>query len=161
MEVNNILIVDDDEDIRNLFRKCAEKFNVQTMFASDGMEAFQKFTNQEFELVITDLKMPKMNGIEFIKRVRELPRKSKFPFMIITSNIKEFELKIAMLEQVNVLEKFVRLNQTKNEIQNKLEQLRALDNDLKISVALAESSSIGVDTEEDYLAIKKIMEYKR
>ncbi|MDB2341868.1 3-deoxy-manno-octulosonate cytidylyltransferase [Candidatus Pelagibacter sp.] len=63
--------------------------------------------------------------------------------------------------QVNVLEKFVRLNQTKNEIQNKLEQLRALDNDLKISVALAESSSIGVDTEEDYLAIKKIMEYKR
>ena len=65
------------------------------------------------------------------------------------------------LYQVNVLEKFVRLNQTKNEIQNKLEQLRALDNDLKISVALAESSSIGVDTEEDYLAIKKIMEYKR
>ena len=65
------------------------------------------------------------------------------------------------LYQVNVLEKFVRLKQTKNEIQNKLEQLRALDNDLKISVALAESSSIGVDTEEDYLAIKKIMEYKR
>ena len=65
------------------------------------------------------------------------------------------------LYQVNVLEKFVKLNQTKNEIQNKLEQLRALDNDLKISVALAESSSIGVDTEEDYLAIKKIMEYKR
>ena len=65
------------------------------------------------------------------------------------------------LYQVNVLEKFVRLNQTKNEIQNKLEQLRALDNDLKISVALAESSSIGVDTEEYYLAIKKIMEYKR
>ena len=68
---------------------------------------------------------------------------------------------MAYIYQVNVLEKFVRLNQTKNEIQNKLEQLRALDNDLKISVALAESSSIGVDTEEDYLAIKKIMEYKR
>ena len=65
------------------------------------------------------------------------------------------------LYQVNVLEKFVSLNQTKNEIQNKLEQLRALDNDLRISVALAKSSPIGVDTEEDYLAIKKIMEYKR
>ena len=62
---------------------------------------------------------------------------------------------------VNVLEKFVSLNQTKNEIKNKLEQLRALDNDLKISVTLAKSSPIGVDTVEDYLAIKKIMEYKR
>ena len=62
--------------------------------------------------------------------------------------------------RVEVLENFVILDQTNNEIKNKLEQLRALDNKLKINVALAKSSSIGVDTEEDYLAIKKIMEYK-
>ena len=62
--------------------------------------------------------------------------------------------------KVDVLEKFVRLNQTEREIENKLEQLRALDNKLKINVALAKTSPIGVDTEEDYLAIKKIMEYK-
>ena len=62
--------------------------------------------------------------------------------------------------KVNVLKKFVSLEQTVNEKENKLEQLRALDNKLKINVALAKSSPIGVDTEEDYLAIKKIMEYK-
>ena len=62
--------------------------------------------------------------------------------------------------KVKVLEKIVNLNQTKNEIKNRLEQLRALDHDIKINVALAKSSSIGVDTREDYLAIKKIMEYK-
>jgi 3-deoxy-manno-octulosonate cytidylyltransferase (CMP-KDO synthetase) len=62
--------------------------------------------------------------------------------------------------KTSVLEKFVSLNQTDNEKINKLEQLRALDNKLKINVALAKSSPIGVDTEEDYLAIKKIMEYK-
>ena len=62
--------------------------------------------------------------------------------------------------KVDILEKFVCLNQTDNEVKNKLEQLRALDNKLKINVALAKSPSIGVDTEEDYLAIKKIMEYK-
>jgi 3-deoxy-manno-octulosonate cytidylyltransferase (CMP-KDO synthetase) len=62
--------------------------------------------------------------------------------------------------KVSVLEKFVSLDQTDNEKINKLEQLRALDNKLKINVALAKSSPIGVDTEEDYLAIKKIMEYK-
>ena len=62
--------------------------------------------------------------------------------------------------KISILEKFVSLDQTDNEKINKLEQLRALDNKLKINVALAKSSPIGVDTEEDYLAIKKIMEYK-
>ena len=62
--------------------------------------------------------------------------------------------------KVKVLEKIANLKQTKNEIQNRLEQLRALDYGITINVALAKSSSIGVDTREDYLAIKKIMEYK-
>ena len=62
--------------------------------------------------------------------------------------------------KVSSLEKFVSLSQTKNETENKLEQLRALDNKIKINVALAKFSPIGVDTEEDYLAIKNIMEYK-
>ena len=58
------------------------------------------------------------------------------------------------------LEKFVQLSQSKNEIENRLEQLRALDNNIDINVSLAKSSPIGVDTEEDYLALKKLMEYK-
>ena len=61
---------------------------------------------------------------------------------------------------IDCLEKFVHLDQSKNEIENRLEQLRALDNNIDINVSLAMSSPIGVDTEEDYLALKKIMEYK-
>ena len=62
--------------------------------------------------------------------------------------------------EVKTLEKLISLDQTKNEIKNRLEQLRALDNGLKINVTLAKSSPIGIDTKEDYLALKKIMEYK-
>ena len=62
--------------------------------------------------------------------------------------------------KVNILEKFVNFDQTKNEVEYRLEQLRALDNSIKINVALAKSSPIGIDTMEDYLALKKIMEYK-
>ena len=62
--------------------------------------------------------------------------------------------------KVETLKKFVNLNQTENEIKNRLEQLRALDNHLKINITLAKYSPIGVDTKEDYLALKKIMEYK-
>ena len=62
--------------------------------------------------------------------------------------------------RVSALKKFVNLEQTKNEINNRLEQLRAIDNSIKINVALANFSPIGIDTKEDYLALKKIMEYK-
>ena len=58
-----------------------------------------------------------------------------------------------------ILKNFVELAQSKNEIENRLEQLRALDNNIKINVALATKAPIGIDTEEDYLALKKIMEY--
>ena len=61
--------------------------------------------------------------------------------------------------QLKTLENFVSLSQSQNEIEYKLEQLRALDNNIKINVALAKSSSIGVDTKEDFVAIKNIMEY--
>ena len=60
----------------------------------------------------------------------------------------------------DTLEKFVSLNQTANEIKNKLEQLRALDNNMKINVAFAKFAPIGVDTIEDLEAVKKIMENK-
>ena len=62
--------------------------------------------------------------------------------------------------KVSILEKFVNLKQTKNEIDRGLEQLRAIDNNIEIDVILANSSPIGVDTEEDFLEIKKIMNYK-
>ena len=58
------------------------------------------------------------------------------------------------------LKNFVSYNQSPKEVENNLEQLRALDNGININVALAKSSPIGVDTEEDFVAIKKIMEYK-
>jgi len=58
-----------------------------------------------------------------------------------------------------ILKKIVNLKQTKNEIKNRLEQLRAMENKIKINVALAKFSPIGVDTMEDYLALKKLLEY--
>ena len=51
--------------------------------------------------------------------------------------------------RVEILKSFVSFKQSQNEIKNKLEQLRALENDIKINVALAKSSPIGVDTEDD------------
>ena len=62
---------------------------------------------------------------------------------------------------MQTLKDFVSFKQSKNELKNKLEQLRALDNGIDINVSLASKSPIGVDTQEDFLAIKKIMKYKK
>ena len=62
--------------------------------------------------------------------------------------------------KLETLKKFVSYKQSNNEIKNRLEQMRALDNKIKINVAHAKYSPGGVDTEEDFVAIKKIMEYK-
>tara|TARA_Y100001970_G_C14129857_1_gene801073 strand:+ start:452 stop:1189 length:738 start_codon:yes stop_codon:yes gene_type:complete len=62
--------------------------------------------------------------------------------------------------KTSILRKFVRLNESTNEKRLKLEQLRALENNIRIDVVFAKSQPIGVDTNEDYLEIKKLMEYK-
>ena len=102
----------------------------------------------------------------FVKvKVKEPLNQNLFPFaesfMRKTDDTKDIFHHIGIYcYQVEVLKKFITLTQTKNELNNRLEQLRALDNNININVSLAKKSPIGVDTEEDYLAIKKIMKYK-
>ena len=62
--------------------------------------------------------------------------------------------------KASVLKKFVNFKQSSNEINLRLEQLRALENNIKIDVVFANSKPVGVDTKEDYMEIKKVMEYK-
>ena len=107
--------------------------------------------NKNVVKVITDKKLEKNNFPKALNFTRD---NLLVDFKNIYHHIGIYSYK------VSVLQKFISLDQTKSEKKNKLEQLRALDNKLNINVALAKSSPIGVDTEEDYLAIKKIMEYK-
>ena len=115
------------------------------------IENDKMLTNKNIVKVVTENKLEKNNFPIALNFMRENISKI---YKNIYHHIGIYSYK------VKALENFVTLDQTNNEIKNKLEQLRALDNKLKINVALAKSSPIGVDTEEDYLAIKKIMEYK-
>ena len=111
----------------------------------------EMLNNKNIVKVITESKLEKNNFPEALDFTRE---------NLIKKDINIYHHIGIYSYKVNTLEKFVGLDQTKNEKKNKLEQLRALDNKLKINVSLAKSSPIGVDTEEDYKNIKKIMEYK-
>ena len=138
------------EDIINLNNlMVTENAELGTLAAK--IEDDKMLNNKNVVKVITDKKLVENNFPTVLNFTRENPSTDN---QNIYHHIGIYSYKIS------VLEKFVSLEQTSNEKINKLEQLRALDNMLKINVALARSSPIGVDTEEDYLAIKKIMEYK-
>ena len=63
-------------------------------------------------------------------------------------------------KKTTILKRFVGLKQSKNELTLSLEQYRALDNGILIDAVMAKKSSMGIDTIDDYMEIKKIMEYK-
>ena len=132
----NNLMIDNDSEIGTLAAK---------------MKDDEMLRNKNVVKVITENKLEKNNFPIALNFTRE---------DLLSDNKNVYHHIGIYLFKVNTLEKFVSLEQTNREKKNKLEQLRALDNKLKINVALARSSPIGVDTEEDYLAIKKIMEYK-
>ena len=136
------------EDIISLNKKMvSNKSQMGTLAAK--MKDLKDLDNENIVKVITN---KNLNDDEFSKARNFLRRSSE-----IANTYHHIGIYCYSTE---TLKKFVELNQSKDEIENKLEQLRALDNNIDINVALASSSPIGVDTEEDYLALKKIMEYK-
>lgn len=114
---------------------------------------------------ITDKKIYKNENMVKVITEKNL-ESSEFPFASnFLRNLNENETNIyhhlgIYCYRLETLKKFISYKQSSNEIKYKLEQLRALDNNIKVNVALAKSSPIGVDTKEDFIAIKKIMEYK-
>ena len=141
------LDVEDIINLNNLMIK--NKLNIGTLGSEIKDKKF--FSNENIVKVTTKNKLDDKNVSEALSFKRNyIPKKSENVY----HHIGIYAYKI------EVLEKFVNLNQTENEIKNRLEQLRALENDIKINITLAKYSPIGIDTKEDYLALKKIMEYK-
>ncbi|MCZ8342113.1 MAG: response regulator [Leptospira sp.] len=78
-----ILFVDDEETIRDLFFEYF-KDEFQVTMASDGLEAFELASKSQFDLIISDISLPKLNGIQFIQKIRALGNRT--PFLIITGD---------------------------------------------------------------------------
>lgn len=78
-----ILLVDDDNETTNFIRlNLQDKYNLQV--ANDGKEAIQKLSTHIPNLVITDLIMPGMNGLEFAKKFKSSPKFSHIPLIVLT-----------------------------------------------------------------------------
>ena len=65
----SVLSVDDDGDLRDLLHELISDMGLISVTAVDGMDALQKMAEEQFDIVITDINMPRLNGIGLIKRI--------------------------------------------------------------------------------------------
>ncbi|MDU2894502.1 MAG: response regulator transcription factor [Clostridium sp.] len=85
----NILIVDDDKEIRDLISLYLEADRFYTDKAADGVEALIKLEEKKYSLVILDIMMPKKDGIEIIIEIR---KKYKMPVIFLTAKSQEIDM---------------------------------------------------------------------
>jgi DNA-binding response OmpR family regulator len=67
-----ILIVEDDEEMKSLLKDFIEAEGFETDSASNGSEAFRKLAKESFDLIITDVRMPGLTGLDILPGVRKL-----------------------------------------------------------------------------------------
>jgi len=79
-----ILVVDDSSSLRSIIRHTLEINGYQVIEAGDGYEAIQKISD-DIKLLITDINMPKMNGIELVKNIRNNTSYKALPILILTT----------------------------------------------------------------------------
>lgn len=132
----SILIADDEEEIANLIAIHLEKEGYHVMKVSDGQEAVHVVETQPIDLLILDIMMPKLDGYEVTRRIRE---KHNMPIIFLSAKTSDFDkvqglvigaddymtkpfTPIELVARVNAhLRRFMKLNQPKTEIKTSLE----------------------------------------
>lgn len=81
--MRTILVVEDEENIRLLYKEELQDLGYQVIQASDGREAIEKFHHNRPDLIVLDIRLPEMNGVETMNIIRE---KSKdIPIILCTA----------------------------------------------------------------------------
>ena len=69
---NKILVVDDDDALREMVGLVLNAAGYETVFAADGLSAVEVFKNENPDLVLLDIMLPGMNGFEILEKINEL-----------------------------------------------------------------------------------------
>jgi len=83
----NILIIDDSESIRELVGASLEEANFSVHKAIDGQDGLDQLRGKDIDLIITDLNMPVMDGLTFVKEVRKKGEYQFTPILILTTEL--------------------------------------------------------------------------
>ena len=83
-----VLIVDDEERIQKVIYEYCKMEQFTCSFASDGEEALKKLNQEDFDLMVLDIMMPKMDGFEVLKM---LPKEKRIPTIVLSARGEEYD----------------------------------------------------------------------
>ncbi len=93
--MSRILVADDEPALRKIVRDAFEREGHEVVAAIDGQEALERFEEASFDLVVTDLAMPRLGGLELVQEIRR--RKAAAPILVLTVKNEERE-KVRLLD---------------------------------------------------------------
>ena len=85
----NILVVDDSSSVRQVVGIALKSAGYDVIEACDGKDALGKLNGQKVHLIISDVNMPNMDGITFVKEVKKLPNYKFTPIIMLTTESQE------------------------------------------------------------------------
>lgn len=84
-----VMIVDDSRVLRMMLNRILQMVDIDIstiLERSDGMEALETLMHQRVDLVLADINMPRIDGVELLRRMRAQPNLAKIPVIVITSH---------------------------------------------------------------------------
>jgi two-component system cell cycle response regulator len=84
-----VLVIEDHPDQRDLLAIVLKREGYQVITAANGLEALEKLENENVQIALSDIMMPKMDGFELIKRIRANPALKSIYLILITARIQE------------------------------------------------------------------------
>ena len=81
-----VLVIEDDEDVSKILVLLLQSMNVDVLVADDGMTGLQMARDGNVDLVLVDIHLPGMNGVEVIRSIRATPKLAALPLIVITGN---------------------------------------------------------------------------
>jgi CheY-like chemotaxis protein len=94
----SVLLVDDISAVRNILAQILRNLGLEGRIdaAGDGLEAWEMMQNCKYDVVICDIRMPRMNGLELKRLLRATPRFAELPFLMITGEVSEEMMALAV-----------------------------------------------------------------
>ena len=85
---NRVLIVDDDKELSHLLKDCLMEENLMVEMAHDGLTGLKKGLEEQYELIVLDIMLPHINGLDILK---ELRKKTEVPVLMLTAKNSEMD----------------------------------------------------------------------
>ncbi|HWA75249.1 MAG TPA: response regulator [Polyangiaceae bacterium] len=84
-----VLVVDDSETIRQQVASALERAGFSVVEAADGVDGLERASENELCMVILDVNMPRLNGLDMLERLRENPKHQALPVLMLTTEVQQ------------------------------------------------------------------------